>query len=216
MLKAIIFDFDGTLTELTLNFPLLRSEVEAIAMRYTAPATIETLDGYYIIEMIYELERRIGSRGEVFVKEAFDKLRSLEVESAVGKDVYPYTRLVLGSLRAKGVRTGIITRTCIEVVRQVFPDVDEYVEAVVTRDDMRLVKPHPAQVEEVMRILHVTPGEAMLVGDHPTDVSAGKAAGLITAGVLAGRTTREALEAEGATYILTDIRDILHLDVIPP
>lgn len=35
--RAVIFDFDGTLTPLTLDFSLLRSRVEEMAREYVDP-----------------------------------------------------------------------------------------------------------------------------------------------------------------------------------
>ena len=58
MLKAAIFDFDGTLTELTLDFGQMRREVEAIAEGYASASAIRGLDGLlYTLEMIDERSR---------------------------------------------------------------------------------------------------------------------------------------------------------------
>ena len=39
MIEACLFDFDGTLTELTLNFSDMRGEVERIALKYVADSS---------------------------------------------------------------------------------------------------------------------------------------------------------------------------------
>jgi phosphoglycolate phosphatase len=214
MIKSIIFDFDGTLTPLTLDFTRLREEIVRIARKYVTEEAIGELEGHYIIEMIYEIGESLKGEAageESFEEEAFEKLRVLELEAAQNKDLYPYTREVLKDLKDQGIKPGIITRTCIDVIRSVFVDVKQYVDVVVTRENIRQVKPHPAHALEALRMLDVSPGEAMLVGDHPTDVIAGKGAGMITAGVLTGRTKRRAFEDVGATFVLDDIRDILQL-----
>jgi phosphoglycolate phosphatase len=214
MIKSIIFDFDGTLTPLTLNFTALREEIVIIAQKYVTEEAIGELEGHYIIEMIYEIGERLKGEAvgeESFEEEAFEKLRVLELEAAQGKELYSYSREVLKDLKDRGIKTGIITRTCIDVIRSVFPDVEQYMDAVVTRENIRQVKPHPAHALEALRMLDVLPEEAILAGDHPTDVIAGKEAGMITAGVLAGRTGRKAFEDVGATFILDDIRDLRQL-----
>jgi phosphoglycolate phosphatase len=211
MAKAVIFDFDGTLTELTLDFVDLRKEVEEIAQRHARGVPLEQLSHLYIIEMIYEVERLLGKSGAGFRDEAFAKLRELEVAAAAGKDVYPYTRDVLRVLRKKGVKVGVMTRSCIAALKVVFPGIEDYVDAVVTREDVRLVKPDPYHVEAVLAVLDVRAEDALLVGDHPTDVQAGETLEARTVGVLTGRTTREQFEAEGADYIVNDIRDVLDL-----
>ncbi len=211
MIKAVIFDFDGTLTELTLNFIDLRKEVEEIAQRYLRGVPLGQLSHLYIIEMIYEVERLLGKSGAGFRDEAFVKLRELEVTAAAGKEVYPYTRDVLRALRKKAMKIGVMTRSCIAALNVVFPDIEDYVDAVVTREDVRLVKPNPHHVEAVLAALDVRPDDALLVGDHPTDVLAGETLKARTAGVLTGRTTREEFEAVGADYIINDIRDVMGL-----
>jgi phosphoglycolate phosphatase len=211
MIKGVIFDFDGTLTELTLNFGHLRNEIEKVARKYVGDEEIRSQEGQYVIEMIYWVEGRIGEKADIFRHEAFVRLRELEMEASKGKDVYPYTRDVLKKLREMGMKIGVITRSHVDVLFLVFQDIESYVDTIVTRDEVREVKPHPNHGAEVLRLLGILPEEAILVGDHPTDVIGGKAAGMQTVGVLSGRTTRKGFEEVGATYILDDIRGIPHI-----
>jgi len=216
MIKAIIFDFDGTLTPLSLDFTYLRKEIAAIALKHTTEEIIQETEDNFIIEMIYRIEKRLdGTQAATeFQKEAFDRLKSVELESAIDKDVYPFTRDVLKYLNVNGIKTGIITRTSIDVVRHVFADVDNYIGVIVTRENTRLVKPDPFHASEALRMLGASPHESMMVGDHPTDVMAGIGAGMITAGVLTGRTQRQDFERIGATFVLDDIRGILNLKAV--
>ncbi|HUJ70244.1 MAG TPA: HAD family hydrolase [Syntrophorhabdales bacterium] len=209
MIRAAIFDFDGTLIELTLDFSDLRRHVERLALTYVPQAFIRGLDSLYMLEMIDEVEKKLGAPGADFRHEAYTILRGLEVRAAQGKAVYSYTREVLAVLRGKGVKIGVMTRNCAQAVRTVFPDMDAYVDAMVTREDVRPVKPHPAHVSAVLELLGgVDPVEAILVGDHPTDIFAGIAAGTTTVGVLTGRTERADFEKAGAAFVVRDIRDV--------
>ena len=209
MFRAAIFDFDGTLIELTLDFTDLRRHVERLALTYVPQAFIRGLDGLYMLEMIDEVEKKLGTPGAAFRQEAYTILRDLEVKAAQGTAVYPYTRDVLTVLRGRGVKIGVMTRNCAQAVRTVFPDMDAYVDAMVTREDVRPVKPHPAHVGAVLELLgRVDPVEAILVGDHPTDIFAGIAAGTTTVGVLTGRTERADFEKAGAAFVVRDIRDV--------
>ena len=208
MLQAVIFDFDGTLTELTLDFGQMRREVEAIAARYASASAIRSLDGLYTLEMIDELARLLDRKGPLFRAEALGALCDMEVKAAVGKEVYPYTRDVLTALRAEGLKVGVITRNCTAAIEAVFPDVRAYVDAVATRNDVREVKPDPEHVRAVLRSLGAEAPGALLVGDHPTDMMAGNAAGAHTLGLLAGRTSRGDLEQAGAEYVADDIRAV--------
>lgn len=211
MIKAVIFDFDGTLAPLLLNFDHMRSEVEAIASRYVDLEEIERLRHLYTLELIYTIEGLLQEGGDQFRSETFGRLCDLEVQASRGNGLYPYTRSVLAALRRRGVRLGVITRNCLEAVTTVFPDIETYIDAVVTRDATDFVKPNPAHVLMVLARLGVGPHEAVMVGDHPTDILAGKAAGVRTVGVLAGRTRNDKFAETGADHVVADIRDVMEL-----
>jgi len=209
LMKGIIFDFDGTLTPLTLNFDLLRAEMEAIARRYVTDDVILSFKNQYILEMINGIEATLDGKNTRFKEEAYTRLRDLEVEASKGKDVYPYARDVLQRLKDRGISVGIVTRSCIDALRTVFPDISKYADSVVTREDTKYVKPNPLHVAEVLRALRLEPDDVIMVGDHPTDVIAGRALNMRTVGVLTGRTTKDGFEKVQATFIFDDIRDIL-------
>jgi phosphoglycolate phosphatase len=209
LMKAVIFDFDGTLTELTLDFGSLKDEIVKVALSYVPADIIRSSDDRFIIEMIYRIAKEMDAGGSEFQKEAFHRLKSLELEASKGKDVYPYTRALLTGLQEKNIKTGIITRTCRDVLRHVFPDMDSYINIAVTREDIREVKPDPAHVSEALRLLGITPEEAIVVGDHPTDIQAGRALNMKTVGVLSGRTGEKAFQEAHATFIFDDIRGIM-------
>lgn len=209
--SALIFDFDGTLTPLTIDFSSLRTEVELLAGTYAPEQAIKDLSHLYTVEMIYELEQLLGGAGGEFRRRAFERMAELETEASRGKELYPYAREVLRDLRVRGLKVAIITRNCIGALKNVFPDMDQYVDSVVTRDDVARVKPHPAHVAAALAALNATPDEAILVGDHPTDIAAGLAIGTQTVGVLTGRTQKSDLEKAGAHHIADDIRDVRQL-----
>jgi phosphoglycolate phosphatase len=210
MIEACLFDFDGTLTELTLDFSEMRKEVEKIILRYIPEDLVRTFDNLYILEMIYEVERHLGPEGPSLRKEAFARLEELEVEGSDGKGPYPYTKSVLESLQKRGLHIAVVTRNCKAAVKKVFPDVEAYADVVAAREDVSVVKPHPGHILAALGLLrHSHPSRALMVGDHPTDVTAGKAAGALTAGVLTGRTDRTGFEEAGASFVIGDIRGVL-------
>ncbi|MCS7281561.1 MAG: HAD family hydrolase [Desulfobacterota bacterium] len=211
MVKAIIFDFDGTLAPLNLDFSHLRREVLKIAYQYLPPEALNSFNDMPVLEMIYELEGVLEERGQEFKDQAFLKLNELEIEAAKKKALFPYTRRVLNYLNGKSIRIGIITRTCMGAVTQVFPDFEDYVSAVITREHVRRVKPHPEHILKILQILCVHAYDAMVVGDHVTDIIGGKLAGTKTAAVLTGRTERDEFLKLEPTYILNDISEILEI-----
>jgi phosphoglycolate phosphatase len=58
--------------------------------------------------------------------------------------------------------------------------------AVITRDDVRRLKPHPLPVSKAAEKLGVPPAQCVMVGDTEVDVRSAKAAGALSVGVLCG------------------------------
>jgi phosphoglycolate phosphatase len=208
VIRAVVFDFDGTLTELTLDFDHMRKDLEKLLLTYVTPDILNNLRGRFMIETIYAVEEILGQKGAAFRYDAFALLSEIEVDAANGKDLFPFTRKVLRTLHSMNVRTGIMTRNCSGAVKRMFPDYSEYVDVVVSREETRLVKPHPSHPLALLRSLDASPTEALLVGDHPTDIEAGIAACMRTVGVLTGRIGRDELTRAGADHVIDDIRGI--------
>lgn len=216
MIKSVIFDFDGTLAALTLDIGLVKDEVARIARKYVDETFIaEAKDAHpYVLEMVYALEARCGDGGEALRAEAYRKLYEAEKDASKGKALFGYARQVLHTLRQKNMRIAILTRSCREVLSMVFPDINQYVDAVVTREDVRYAKPHPSHTEITLALLGARKDEAIIVGDQVSDVMAGKVVGIGTVGVLTGKTTRHEFEAVHTDYIVEDVRGLLRTGTI--
>jgi phosphoglycolate phosphatase len=208
MIEAIVFDFDGTLTELTLDFPDMRETLDGLLYAHAPREIVERYQGLFMLEKIAAIERELGSKGTVLKEQALRLLQSMEVRAADGKDLFPYTRRVLRTLKQMDIVLGIMTRNCGAAVRKVFQELDDYIDALVTREDTPLVKPDPSHPKAALDRFGVRPSNSVLVGDHPTDMVAGRAAGMKSVGVLSGRSSRKELRQAGADHVIDDIRGL--------
>ena len=212
--KAMVFDFDGTLAVLTIDFGLMRRRVLEWMKAYGIGE--ERIHEKYLLEIIEEVrhlmvEEKRAKEAETFFDGAHQILKEVELEAAAGGKLIPGSKGVLLSLREKGVKVGIVTRNCEDAVRRVFPDMDAYCDVFVSRDGVRKVKPHPDHLTSVMKALRVSGAEAVMVGDHVLDILAGKKVGMKTVGVLTGYIKREEFEKAGADYILSSVSEIYRL-----
>jgi phosphoglycolate phosphatase len=92
-------------------------------------------------------------------------------------------------LRAAGVRVAIVTTDAGPMTRRMLTLAGAlaYVDTMICADDGLPLKPAPDGILEVCRAVGVPPGRAMLIGDAPTDLIAGKAAGVgVRLGVASG------------------------------
>jgi phosphoglycolate phosphatase len=211
--NAVIFDFDGTLAELNIDFSSMRDEVFDLMRGYGI--TEELIKERYLLEIIDEADqilwKRNPSGAENFYQEAHQILHKIEMEAAEKGRLFPGTKSTLKSLRKNGIKIGIITRNCSDAVRKVFPEIDRFCDVFVSRDSVKRVKPHPDHLTYVMESLRVSGEKAVMVGDHLLDIQAGKRVGMETIGVLTGRTKKEEFENAGADYILRGAADVLDL-----
>jgi pyrophosphatase PpaX len=81
-----------------------------------------------------------------------------------------------------------------------------YVEVVIGADSCARAKPDPEPVRLALSRLGAGPEGAVLVGDSPHDIAAGRAAGVRTIAALWGACGREALAAAGPDAYLSDLR----------
>jgi phosphoglycolate phosphatase len=206
-IKAIIFDFDGTLAVLNIDFSLMRERVFDLIRSYGIGE--ETIQEKYLLEVIDEvyqiLWEKNPSGAEAFYQQSHHILHELEMRAAQEGKLIPGAKATLRSLREKGIKVGIITRNCEDAVRKVFPDIDNFCDVFVSRNSVKKVKPHPDHLTYVTQSLKILGKEAVMVGDHLIDIQAGKRVGMKTIGVLTGRTKKEEFEKAGADFVLRDV-----------
>jgi phosphoglycolate phosphatase len=204
MFKAIVFDFDGTLAELNIDFTGMRAAVLGLIARYRVPA--EGIKTLHILEMIEAAADRLALRSpeeaSPFSQAARELIAGIEIEAASKGTLFAETRELLAELGHRSIRIGVVTRNCRAAVCTTFPDIDRYCQAVLTRDDTERIKPHPKHLTTALGLLGALPADAAMVGDHPLDIQLGRGAGTFTIGVLSGHSTREALCGAGADLIL--------------
>lgn len=212
-IRAVVFDFDGTLAVLNIDFSEMRKQVFELIRKYGIDETL--IAERYLLEIIDEvvqiLNRKNTSAAEAFYQEAHLILREIEMKAAEEGRMLPGVKEALISLKRKGTKVGIVTRNCEEAVRKVLPDIEKFCDVFVSRDSIKKVKPHPEQLTSVLKALHVAGGETLMVGDHTIDIQAGKRVGMKTVGVLTGRTKQDEFEEAGADYILGDASEVSQL-----
>jgi len=210
--KAVVFDFDGTLAKLNIDFAGMRAAVLGLIARYQIPA--EGIGTLHILEMIEAAARRLGLRSpeEVspFSHAARELIAGIEIDAARAGTLFTGTRGLLAELGRRSIGIGIVTRNCRAAVRTTFPDIDRYCQVVLTRDDTERIKPHPKHLTTALSLLGVLPADAAMVGDHPLDIQLGRGVGTFTIGVLSGHSTRESLCGAGADLILPDASALLN------
>ncbi len=210
-MEAVIFDFDGTLARLNIDFTAMRRGVERFLADYEINQ--ESLQGLLILEMIDEAVRLISEKdpleAQLFYHKAHELVVEHEVRAAEKGKILSGVIEVLKLLREKAVKVGFITRNCDRAVKIVFPHIERFCDTFIPRDDVTHVKPHPDHATLALRKMAVFgTKDCLMVGDHPIDIEGGKRLGMMTAGVLTGKATRQDFIEAGANFILDDVTQI--------
>lgn len=208
---TVIFDFDGTLALLNIDFNRMRRDIQVLIASYGIDQTV--LHHSFILEMIEEtrelLQKSSRDASDTFIREAYRQIETIEVEAAKRGTLFQGTKVLLSRLRQDQIRVGIITRNCSRAILTVFPDITFYCPVVVCREDVHHVKPHPEQLHLALNRMGSQAERAIMIGDHPMDIETGRLAGTLTAGVLTGHFQETDFIRSCATIVLSEASDIL-------
>jgi phosphoglycolate phosphatase len=209
--KAVVFDFDGTLARLNIDFVMMHAAVRDLPLCRAIPE--EKLATLFTLEMIETVGALIAEKSKAdasrFLKEAYSVVTEIEMEAARKGELLPDAKMVLAELKRRSIKTGIVTRNCRAAVLRVFPDVGRYADATLTREDSRNVKPHPDHLQNALGILGIPGKDAAMVGDHPMDITTARKAGCCAIGVLTGSADKTRLFDAGADMVLKTASEIL-------
>jgi len=178
-LKGVIFDLDGTLTHFNIKTKEAKTaflkKVRAMGVRSKLLAPDRPME-----ILLRYLETYHGLNRDLLMKIADECFSPYEMEAAERAELKPKARSVLSKLKSLGYELGIASNNCRECIDRVLRRfrLEDFFTGVVTRNDVKRLKPHEEMLFEVMRRLRIKPWEAIYVGDSIADVVAGKRAGV--------------------------------------
>ncbi len=204
---AVVFDFDGTLAELVIDFEEMKRRVTAVAAEFLLPAPQPGPTP--VLEWIESIRSEIDARcghdaGVHFYFQAQAAVTGMELEAAMIGRLFEGTRPLLTALRKADVKLGVITRNCEAAVERVFPDIEDCCDVFLPRDRVRRVKPDPSHLLQAVDFLACKPQGALMVGDHPMDMTTALRAKTRAAGMASGRSSQDDLTQAGAHVVAVD------------
>jgi HAD superfamily hydrolase (TIGR01549 family) len=210
MLKAVIFDIDGTLIDsVDLH---ARSWVESFA-RVGAEVRLEDVRGHIgegadrlipsFVPGIPESKRKQIEeyRSGLFKREYLKQVKP-----------FPHVKELFARIRAAGCKLALASSCAADEIDQykVIAGVSDMTDYDVTADDAGSSKPSPhIFLKALERLRPIIPSQTCVVGDTKYDGEAARQAGIPFIGVLCGGSSRQELERSGALAIYRNPADLL-------
>lgn len=208
MIKALLFDFDGTL--LNTNDLIIQTFMHVLEERFP---------GQYRPEDCLQF---IGPS----LKETFEKIAPDEVDEMIAKYrkwnhehhdelVKEYDGVIptLEKLKEQNIRLAIVsTKQRDTIIRGLnVMKASHLFEVIIGINDVTKVKPDPEPIELALEKLGVNKDEVIMIGDNYHDILAGKNAGVKTAGVAWSIKGEEFLKTYEPDYMLHKMDDLLQI-----
>jgi len=215
LVKAVVFDLDGTLVEFRIDFKVVRAEVKQLLFKLGFPPSLFSINES-IFEMLKKVEvfMRNNGKSEEEIEEVKQKALSIveifELEAARQTSLIPGAIETLNQLRKMGLKLGLFTLNSSNATMHVLKSfrLKRLFDAVVTRENALKVKPDVSHLKTVLMLLNVDPKETVAVGDSILDMKSAFSLGAYAVGVTTGfSTTRQLIDA-GATCIITSLTDL--------
>ena len=211
MVRAVIFDVDGTLVDSVdlhaqawqeafrdfghdIDFGRIRSQIGK---------------GGDQLMPVFWSEAEIADKGEALQKHRSDILKSRYLEKITP---FPQVRALFERLIADGRQIALASSAKgpeLEYYKKV-ADIADLTDAETSSDDAERSKPHPDIFQAAIgRLCGVEARDMIVVGDTPYDAEAAGKAGLRTIGFLCGGFPEADLRAAGCIAIYRDPADLL-------
>ena len=180
-MKAIIFDFDGTLANtLPICYYAFQSVFKEFDNKDLSSEEIKAMFGPSETGIIRENLTNVNKDQaiELYYKKYFENHSNL---------VTPNMEIdeMIRHLKGEGIKIGIVTgkaRRSLDISLKAL-QMDTLFEVIITGDDVVDPKPHPEGIIKALSLLGVQNDEAMFIGDSDADIQAGIEANVHTAGV---------------------------------
>lgn len=209
-LRAVLYDFDGTLADSTEL--IMRAYRLTMTTHLGDPPPDEAWLAGFGTPLRGQIRRFARSDAEAAAMLAtYGAFQGAHHDTLLRP--FPGAVSAVERLAERGVALAIVTSKYREGTLRGMKlcGLLDHFPVIVTPEDVTHAKPHPEPVLRALEELGVRPAEAAFVGDSPHDIAAGRAAGTRTAAVLWGPFPRERLERERPDYLLAAPEDVLAL-----
>ena len=214
MIKACIFDLDGTLADTLESMAYVTNEImQKYGLKTLPTDNFRYYSGEGADMLMQRALKDAGDKELIHYEEGRRLYREMFAADPMYK-VVPYEGMpeTLKELKKRGIRLAVCSNkphpAAVKVIAQLYGD---DFDMVLGQSDAIRRKPAPDGPLMIAGKFGVRPEECMYVGDTSTDMKTGKAAGMFTVGALWGFRDREELNANGADLVAEHPTDMVKI-----
>ncbi|MDH7508854.1 MAG: HAD family hydrolase [Methanomassiliicoccales archaeon] len=215
--KAIIFDFDGTLVNSAIDFDAMKKEFfSALVNRGIEPNAISTSDTIY--QSLARVKDVCEKCGKTLLLEELNRvidevLLKAELRNVENTTLIDGVKPVIKFLRENGYKVGILTRGSRVYVMKAFNVVGlsaEEFDAIICRDDFPIdeAKPNGIALKRIATRLGVDASECVMIGDHPLDLACAIDAKSNFIGISSGKYDDETWKSKGCSIVIRSVAEL--------
>lgn len=211
MLKAVIFDVDGTLID---SVPQHAKAWQDAFRDFGHDFPLEDIrrqigKGSDHLLPVFLSDTEIEDRGEALQKHRGEILKTRYLPTIAG---FPKVRALVERLQADGRQLALASSAKADELKtyKAIAGIEDLIGTETSSDDAESSKPNPDIFEAALERLNgIAPEEAIVIGDTPYDAEAAHKAGLRTIGLLSGGWTADELRQAGCIGVYRDPADLL-------
>ena len=214
MLKAVLFDLDGTLFDTAVDFTAVLNAM--LSERELAPQSYDEVrkrvsDGARAVVSL-GFQQQEGEAGfQALLDEFLDRYL---VQLAVSTTLFPGMSEVLTHIESLGMKWGIVTNKPARFTEPLLAamDLDQRCATAICPDHVTNRKPHPEPIYLACKEINCLPAHTIYVGDHRRDIDAGRNASMRTVACAYGYVSAgDSAESWAADYLVTQALDLIPL-----
>lgn len=207
---TIVFDFDGVLVDTGLDIANAANHMlKSLGLQEQPVDTIISFIGGGAEPLV---RKCLGAQAETLYDQGLDIFKKRYAEFYfVETRPYPGARQILDHYHGLQKNMGIATNKVQRLTQGILKGLDmlQYFPVIIGPESITRRKPDPEAVIKVLEFFGSPPDRALMIGDTPEDLLAGKSAGALTCGVTYGFGSLASIQSAEPDIIIDEISKLV-------